>query len=128
MDKLFIFLTLVLSVLSICLSICFFVYQGIENGRSPWSIFFGPINRAEFKQLLKIIESGSVVVEDSVLDSKITFNKEFVLTISGYSDKLTINGVRLSYIQEKSLWKAINRRALKTHLLTKTGNLIYGKE
>lgn len=121
MEKLFIFLTIVGSILSICF---------IENSRSPWSIFFGPIDRSEFKQLLKIIETGTMVVEDSVFDSKITFNKDFVLTISrsGYSDKLTINGVRLSYIQEKSLWKAINRRALKTHLLTKTGNLIYGKD
>lgn len=113
----------ILILLSCISSFVFFIVQAIHYGRSPLSVFSSLLTRSEFNVLLSFVKSGNIEYKEEGF----IIQKEFIF-VKNYSDIWKLNGARLSFFQEMRLLKACRRTKLKTHLLSKTGSLIYGKE
>lgn len=111
-------------------AIVFFMYQAIEHSRSPYSVFFSPLKRREFKILLSMVEKGTLDedMDNYSRDRKIIIDKKFKITYDWFTERWRINGVRISFFQERALKRTLERRALNVHILSPNGQLIYNKD
>lgn len=107
----------------------FFLYQLIEKKRTPYRVFFSPISNKEFKVLADIIEKGSLEESsDLILDKEILVNKgQFKIQYNWVRETWCVNGVNLSYFQEKALLKAVARNRIKSFMLTNAGKVLFTK-
>lgn len=107
----------------------FFLYQLLECHRSPYGVFFGPINRREFKVLISLLSNAEMEhKKDFLLDESYIFDKKkFIFKHDSWRSLWRLNGVSLSYFQEKAILRIIKRKKLQAHLLTKAGQILFTK-
>jgi len=105
----------------------FFMIQAMFNGRTPWSFFLSPIKNKEVKVLCSLIAKANIKQTIEVLDKVYRINNgQFTMKRHFVTDKWTLNGFQLSYLQEKRVLRAIHRRMIRTELLTDAGQVLFG--
>ena len=129
MDRLLAVLGFVLPILGLVSIIVFFLFQLLECHRSPYGVFVGPITRKEFKVLSNLLMNAEMEHKrDFLMNEAFIFDGgKFKLQKHSWRDIYTLNGVTLSYFQEKALMKLVKRKKLQAHLLTKAGQILFTK-
>lgn len=115
------YIFIALFLIAVILWVTNFMCDALFN-RSLKRFFISPISEKEFKHLLSLIQKQKVLKKEL---SSYKIGAYLIKDESWSSLSWTVNGVRLSIWQELRLKKTIERKLLRTELLSKAGDLLY---